>query len=204
MKKNDKKKQQSAPPPLEKKWQRWLPWAITGLMALWIVSGLRTTKNTTEYKIEEFSQMPVLLEGRVQPWDSVAKNTLLILRGKSTVLLTERPQEELSFLEKAKLKKMTAIEWLLEVMTRPEAADTRYIFRIDNQEVLNQLKLPVERKFFTFNEIRPNFGEIQKEATRIRTQRIEELAQSSFEKGAMKVYSAVNLYYRLKNSLRFE
>src|SRR5687768_10815753 len=181
MKKNDKKKQQSAPPPLEKKWQRWLPWAITGLMALWIVSGLRTTKNTTAYKLEEFSQMPVLLEGRVQPWDSVAKNCLLMLRGKSTVLLADRPQEEMGFFEKAKLKKMTAVEWLLEAMTRPELADTRYVFRIDNQEVLSSLKLPIERKFFTFNEIRPNFAEIQKEATRIRTQRIEEAAQTSFE-----------------------
>jgi ABC-type transport system involved in cytochrome c biogenesis permease subunit len=204
MKKNDKKQPQGAAARPEKTWQRWMPWVITAVMALWIVSGLRTAKNTTEYEIEEFSQVPVLLEGRVQPWDSVAKNSLLMLRGKSTVLLTERPQEELGFFEKAKLKKMTAMEWLLEAMTRPELADTRYIFRIDNQEVLGQLKLPIERKFFTFNEIRPGFGEIQKEATRIRTQKIEEPAQTPAEKGAMKLYSSVNLYFRIKNSLRFE
>jgi ABC-type transport system involved in cytochrome c biogenesis permease subunit len=201
MKKKEKKQQR---PPHLKNWQRWAPWLITAVMALWIASGLRTAKNTTEYKLEEFSQMPVLLEGRVQPWDSVAKNLLLMLRGKSTVLLTDRPQEELSFREKAKLKKMTAVEWLLEAMTRPEAADTRYVFRIDNQEVLGALKLPIERKFFTFNEIRTNFGEIQKEARRIIDQKIEEAAQTPYEKGAMKVYSSVNLYFRIKNSLRYE
>jgi ABC-type transport system involved in cytochrome c biogenesis permease subunit len=204
MKKNEKKKPQVQAVRPEKKWQRWMPWVVTAVMAIWIASGLRTARNKTEYKIEEFSQMPVLLEGRVQPWDSVAKNCLLMLRGKSTVLLTDKPQEELSFREKAKLKKMTAMEWLLEAMTRPEAADTRYIFRIDNQEVLGQLKLPIERKYFSFNEIRPNFAEIHKEARRIIGQKIEEQAQTPFEKGAMKVYSSVNLYYRIKNSLRFE
>ena len=117
-------------PKTEKTWQRWLPWVLTGIMALWIASGLRTARNKTPFHIEEFSQMPVLLNGRIQPWDSVAKNTLLIIRGKSKVLVTDRPQEELSFMEKAKLKKMTAMEWLLEAMTRPEEADKRHIFRI--------------------------------------------------------------------------
>jgi ABC-type transport system involved in cytochrome c biogenesis permease subunit len=177
---------------------------IAIIMGLWVLSGLRTAKNRTEFKVEEFSQMPVLLNGRVQPWDSVAKNSLLMLRGKSTVLLTEKPQEELGYSEKAKLKKMTSMEWLLEAMTRPELADTRYIFRIDNAEVLNTLKLPVERKFFTFNEIRPNFEHVQHEADRIREQRIEEQAQTAYQKGVMKLNFAVNLYFRIKNSIKPE
>lgn len=188
----------------ERGWRKVLPWVIAVVMGLWVVSGLRTAKNTTPYKIEEFSQMPVLLNGRVQPWDSVAKNSLLMLRGKSTVLLTDKPQEELGFAEKAKVKKMTAMEWLLEAMTRPELADTRYVFRIDNGEVLNTLKLPVERKFFTFNEIRPNFEHVQHEADRIREQRIEDQAQTAYQKGVMKLNFAVNLYFRIKNSIKPE
>ncbi len=213
MKKNQKKQSQASSAPsatAERKWQRWMPWVITAVMALWIGSGLHTSRNTTEYKIEEFSQVPVLLEGRVQPWDSVAKNALLMLRGKSTVVVSEKPEEELGFFEKSKLrregklKKMTSMEWLLELMTRQETADTRRVFRIDNQEVLAALHLPIERKYFSFEEIRPHFGEIQKEATRIRTQQIDPQAQTPFEKGAGNLYSAVNLYYRFKNSLRFE
>jgi hypothetical protein len=69
-------------------WRKLAPWVIAIIMGLWVLSGLRTAKNRTEFKVEEFSQMPVLLNGRVQPWDSVAKNSLLMLRGKSTVLLT--------------------------------------------------------------------------------------------------------------------
>ncbi len=203
MKKNETKANPSAKP-VEKSWHRAMPWVVTIVMALWIASGLRTSKNHTEFHVEEFSQMPVLLEGRVQPWDSLAKNSLLMLRGKSTVLLTERPIEELGFFEKSKLKKLTAMEWLLEAMTRPQLADTRHIFRIDNQEVLGMLKLPIERKYFTFNEIRPGFDAIQTEADRIREHRIEEQAQTPVEKGVMKLNFAVNLYFRIKNSLRVE
>ncbi|MGZ8938205.1 MAG: cytochrome c biogenesis protein [Limisphaerales bacterium] len=204
MKNDTTKKTEVAPVRAEKKWQRIVPWLILAIMALWMVSGLRTTKNTGPFKVEEFSKMPVLLNGRVQPWDSVAKNSLLMLRGKSTVLLTDKPQEEMGFFEKVKLKKMTSMEWLLEAMTRPEAADTRHVFRIDNAEVLNMLKLPVERRFFSFNEIRPEFEAIRTEARRIGEQRIEEQAQTAREKGVMKVNFAVNLYFRIKNSLRPE
>ena len=185
-------------------WRRIVPWVVAIIMGFWVASGLHTAKNRTEYKIEEFSQMPVLLNGRVQPWDSVAKNSLLMLRGKASVPLTEKPLEELSFGEKRKLKHMTAMEWLLEAMTRPQLADTRYIFRIDNAEVLNSLKLSVDRKFFTFNEIRTNFEQVQQEADRIREQRIEEQAQTAYQKGVMKLNFAVNLYFRIKNSIKPE
>ena len=190
--------------PTQVGWRKFAPWIVVAVMGIWVISGLRTARNKTEFHVEEFSQMPVLLNGRVQPWDSVARNSLLMLRGKSTVLLTDRPQEELGFFEKARLKKMTAMEWLLEAMTQPELADTRYIFRIDNAEVLNMLKLPVDRKFFTFNEIRTEFETIRQEARRIGEQRIEEQAQTAREKGAMKVNFAVNLYFRIKNSIRPE
>jgi ABC-type transport system involved in cytochrome c biogenesis permease subunit len=212
MKKNLKKQEApAASRPPEKAWQRWMPWVLTAVMALWIISSMRTARNTTEYKIEEFSQIPVLLEGRVQPWDSVAKNSLLTLRGKSTVLLADKPQEEIGFFEmsrlmrQGKIKKMPAMEWLLEAMTRPELADTRPIFRIDNQELLGgSLKLPIERKYFTFNEIRPRFDEVQKEAKRLIDQEVPEQKQTPFEKAVMKLYSGVNTYFRLKNSLRIE
>ncbi|HVK57528.1 MAG TPA: hypothetical protein VM735_02010, partial [Candidatus Kapabacteria bacterium] len=188
--------------PAEKGWRRIAPWIIAAVIGAWVISGLRTTKNTTEFKIEEFSQMPVLLNGRVQPWDSVARNSLLMLRGKSTVPLTDKPVEELGFFENP--KRMTAMEWLLEAMTRPQLADTRYVIRIDNSEVLNTLKLPVKRKYFSFNEIRPNFEHVQHEADRIREQRIEEQAQTAYQKGVMKVNFRVNLYFRIKNSIRPE
>ncbi len=188
----------------EKKWQRWLPWTITLIMAAWVIGSLKLEKVKTAFDLDGFSRIPVLLNGRIQPFDSVAKNTLLMLRGRSTVLLTDRPQEELGFFDVAKLKKMTSLEWLLEVMTRPGEADKRYIFRIDNGEVLNDLKLPVDRKYFSFNELKDGWEKVQTEAGQIRKQEIPEQTQTARQKAVVKLNSALGLYFQAKNSLRPE
>ncbi|HEX7861245.1 MAG TPA: cytochrome c biogenesis protein CcsA [Verrucomicrobiae bacterium] len=194
----------------DKGWRKVVPWVIAAVMGLWIASGLHTTKNTTEYKVEEFSQMPVVLNGRVQPWDSVAKNSLLMLRGKASVIISEKPEDEIGYFEKMRLrregkyKKMSAMQWILEAMTQPDIADTRRVFRIDNQEVLSTLKLPIERKFFSFNEVRPEFDKISEEARRIAEQRIDPAAQTAYQKGVVKTHFAVNTFFQIKNSLRPE
>lgn len=188
----------------EKRWQRWLPWIVAAVMGLWVLSALRNAKEKSVYDLDGFSKIPVLLEGRVQPFDSVARNALLMLRGKASVLVTDRPQEELSFSEKAKLPKLTATEWLIEAMTRPDQADTRHIFRIDNGEVLGMLKLSEKRKFFSFNDLKDGWEEVQNQASRIQQAGTEEQAQTPFEKGIMKLNHALGLYFRVKNSIRPE
>ncbi len=190
--------------PPEKKWQRWMPWVIAAIMAAWVLGGMRPAKKGAEYDIEGFSKLPVLLNGRIQPMDSVAKNALLMLRGKSTVLVTTQPQEELSFFEKVKLAKLSASEWLLEAAARPDDADTRHIFRIDNQEVLGLLKLSTERKFFSFNEIKPSWEEVEKQAGRIRDQEIKPEQQTPFERELVKLNFGLGLYFRIKNTFRPE
>src|SRR3954465_3858072 len=101
--------------PAEKSWQRWFPWGVTIVMALWVIGGMRPEKSKSPFHLDEFAKIPVLVGGRIQPFDSVARNSLLMLRGKSRVVLADRPQEELGFFELAKAKQMSATEWLLEV-----------------------------------------------------------------------------------------
>src|SRR5712671_622278 len=69
----------------------------------------------------EFGRLPVLLNGRVQPFDSVARNSLLQIRSTGDVPLEQVPSWK--FWHHPKKLKSTA--WLLEVMARPEVADTR-------------------------------------------------------------------------------
>ena len=57
----------------EKKWQRWLPWVVTAIMGLWVVSAIGRAKEKGEYDLDQFSKLPVLLDGRIQPFDSVAR-----------------------------------------------------------------------------------------------------------------------------------
>ena len=184
----------------EKKWQKWLPWTIAIVMALWVIGGVKEQKVKSEFNIQEFAKLPVLLNGRIQPMDSVARNTLLMLRGKGSVIAAEKPQEELGFFELAKAPKMSATEWLLEAMTRPEQADKRYIFRIDNGEALALLKLPAERKYFSFNELKDGWDEVEKQSARI--EKIKDELRTPFEKQIIKVQFGLGLYFRVKNTLR--
>ena len=102
--------------------KKWLPWVAVAVFAGWVLSTVRP-KPETGFHTRDFGRLPVLLNGRIQPMDSVARNSLLQLRTKQTVRLEGK-------------QTLTAIEWLLETVARPETADERKIFRIDNVEVL--------------------------------------------------------------------
>ncbi len=170
-------------------WTRWIPWGVTLLLAAWILSTFRTPRETSEFNIRAFSQLPVLLNGRIQPLDSVARNSLLLIRSKQSVALEGN-------------KTMAATPWLLEVMAKPEQADQRKIFRIDNIELKGLLKLSEDDKHFSFNEIKNTWEELEKQARRI--EKIEAQLRTPYEKGLAKLNFSIGLYFRLKNSLRPE
>ena len=170
------------------KFQKALPWILLGGCALWLIASLRVPKDDG-FHTREFARLPVVLEGRVQPLDSVARNSLLQLRGKQTVLLEDR-------------KSMPAIEWLMEAMMKPEVADTRKAFRIDHPELLALLKLPETEKHFAFDQIKGSIPELQKQTDRI-TNIVAEM-RTPFERQTMKLANAMMIYNRLKNSLKPE
>jgi len=181
-----------------------LPWVLTALVAAGILSTLRP-KPETGFHAREFGKLPVLLNGRIQPLNSVAENSLLQLRRKRNVLLEgndlkwwQHPPE------------MTASEWLLEVFMKPELANQRKIFRIDHPELLNLLKLPANEKHFSFDQLTNSFSELDKEGQRLlATDKndhliIDEKARTPLEKRTLEVYQAIQLYNRLKSSLKPE
>lgn len=203
-------KASAAPAAPEKGWRKWAPWAITVFFALWVIGNLRPQPIKSEFKIDEFGKLPVVLEGRIQPFDSVARNTLLVMRSKQT--LAVEPEGQMSDMQKMfKTKKMPAIEWLLETMTRPDEADQRKLFRVDHPELKSMLKLPIEEKHFSFDQIKVEAEALQDEARRIQGVKgdpkfpgIEEQKQTTFEKAVVRLHFAVMTYYRLKNSLEPE
>lgn len=168
--------------------KRYLPSLILGVCICVVLVSLRPQKQRT-FKFSEFGQLPVLLNGRLQPVDSVGRNSLLQLRGKQSVALDKR-------------QKLSATEWLLELMVKPQVADSRKVFRIDHPELLGMLKLPRDRKDFSFNEISSSLEEIEKQAKRVGA--VDEKLRNPFEKQVFKLYQGALLYKRIKNSLKPE
>lgn len=194
---------------------RWLPWVMLILAATYILSGFKAPKATdnSTFDLNTFGRTPVLLGGRVKPLDTVARNTLLMLKSK------QRLQVEDS---EGKKRTVQPIEFLLDVLVRPEIADQYPIFKVDNIEALDTLKIDYKpedpnqkaatRPEVSFAQLSPAYEKIGEEAGRI-FQREEEEKQkfgevkskrSPFEKEIVRLQEKMTLYMRLKNSLQLE
>ena len=143
---------------------------------------------TESFDLEGFSRIPVLRGGRVKPIDSVARNTLLVLRNKRTALDEQG-------------NKVPAINWFAEVLFNPTQADKLKTFLIDHDQVLGLLgkKLSVDGKFFSYNELEPFLSEIDSSAREAGN--VEQEKRDSFDQNIIDLYRSVLLYRKIKTTL---
>ena len=182
--------------------KKWLPIILTGVMAAWFLSTLRPAPDKT-FAFTEFGKLPILSNGRVQPIDSLARNSLLQIREKQEANL--EPWK--SHLAKPQL--IPATEWLATVMMDPATADKWPVFRVDNQELIALLKLPGkdlaqkhDGQHYSWNEIQPALKSLDSETTRI--EKIEAAQRNAYEKAVMKIRERLWLYVQLKNTVQPE
>jgi cytochrome c-type biogenesis protein CcsB len=179
-----------------------LPWLCVALFGCEIIAVMAPKKDG-EFHVRAFGRLPVLLNGRIQPFDSVARNSLLQIRSTGDVPLEIVPSWKFWHHP----KKLKATEWLLEVMARPETADTRPIFLIHHSDLLGELKLQdkgVEKsglRYYTFEELRSVVDEIMEQGRKVEETKTD---QSTFQKQVLKLANAVMLYHRLKYTLQPE
>ena len=132
-----------------------VPIVLVTICAFYALSKLRPPKHEGDYDLKAFGQLPVQQKGRVKPLDTIARNSLLIMRGKQTV--PDGP--EVSFFQRVFYGKkspryLTAIEWFTELTLRPDKADEYKVFRIDHPEVLGLFGFePGKAKYFSFNDL---------------------------------------------------
>jgi cytochrome c-type biogenesis protein CcsB len=180
-----------------------LPWCFVALFASEIIAVMMP-KRDGEFHVREFGRLPVLLNGRIQPLDSVARNSLLQIRSTGDVPLEEVPAWKFWHHP----EKLKATPWLLELMTRPDVADTRPVFLIHHAELLGELKLQDKGiaksglRYYTFNQLRPVLEEVEKQGQK--ASEIDAAKQTTFQKQVLKLANAVTLYQRLKVTIQPE
>ena len=178
--------------------KKWLPWIIVAIFACYALGGLRPAK-VKDFDWQQFGRIPVMANGRFQPLDSLARNSLLQLREKgaaisSTVL--KGPDKQ---------RIMPGTEWLAEVMFKPETAEARPNFRIDNLELKQTLALPVEPeemknadgKHYAYAQIRPQLAELQEQARQASGAKPE--LQTPYQRAVLLLYKQLQLFWRLEN-----
>ena len=136
--------------------------------------------------LTDFARLPVLEGGRVKPMDSFARNSLLLIRGTQSL-----PQDG---------REISAVQWLLTAMTRPETADTQSIFVIDDPDVLGLLGLEQGRqRRFAYWQIEPKRDEVGGQAQRASA--LEASRRSRFQSAVINLSHRLDLYERIKNTL---
>jgi ABC-type transport system involved in cytochrome c biogenesis permease subunit len=178
-----------------------MPWFFVALFGAEIVAVM-SPKPEGEYHVSEFGRLPLLLNGRIQPFDSMARNSLLQMRSTGEVPLEFLPHWQFWHHP----KKLKSTPWLLELMTQPEAADNRAVFLIHHADLLGELKLQDKGiddeglRYYTFNELRPEMDTIIEQGRK--AEDVKEELQTTFQKQAIKLANAVTLYQRLKITLQ--
>jgi hypothetical protein len=116
--------------------KRWFPFIITAALAAWTLGALRVPRDKPgSFAVNEFGRLPIVANGRFQPLDSLARNSLLQLREKQRLNL--EPWKE--WWENPKM--LSGIEWLMEMTMNQQVADTRPVFRIDHPDLKGLLAL---------------------------------------------------------------
>ncbi len=182
--------------------KKWLPLSLTLVLLAWILSGFRGPQNPEDGKpLKEFGQLPAVKDGRHQPMDSMARNSLLILRKKQT--LNQEPWK--GQFDKPKI--VPAIDWLMELMMEPSVADTRPCFRIDHDDVKNLLQVPrdageagqTDGKHYSWNQIAAHFETFRAETTR--ASRVKQEVRNAYERALMDLWEAASVYKSLRAAL---
>jgi ABC-type transport system involved in cytochrome c biogenesis permease subunit len=196
--------------------KRWIPLLVLVLAAGWLASTLRPHRNTGEFDLASFGRLPVLVNGRIKPLDTVARTSLLMMQGRQRV---SDPTVAQPFVA-------SPAEWLADVLFNPAKADAYPTFRLsatDSPELLTlmgiteqQTKITYEsavlrmlaladfvpgtRTRFSFNQLAPKLDELDRQAQLASP--VEPQLRTPFQKAVMQLRERVMLYQRLKHSVQ--
>jgi len=166
---------------------RLAPWAAGGLALIAALSAAVPPAKSRGFDLDGFARLPILEGGRVKPIDSLARNTLLMIRGQQSFRHGDRT--------------IGADEWLLDVLFRPEAADDEPVFVINDPDVLGLIGLKqTADRYFSFRTIAPFLGEIQQQGEA--AHQVDAKQRTRFQSAIVNLFDRVFLYHRLRNTVQ--
>ncbi|MGD9634037.1 MAG: cytochrome c biogenesis protein CcsA [Pirellulales bacterium] len=173
----------------------YFPALVVVLCGLYVASKARLPESPpSEVQIYEFGKLPLAYEGRVKPYDTVARNALQILSGRQEVILVDNEGEEAS--------RLPAIRWLLDLISGAPAAAHQPVFRIENLDLLQTLGLkPREGNFrYSYSEIEDKGKEFDDQVKLANKQ--PEAERSLYQKKVLELANKKFLFQLLGASFR--
>lgn len=171
--------------------KRRIPLILVLLALGYLASTLRESAPRAPFDLAAFGRVPVLVNGRIKPLDTVARTSLLSMQGRQSF---ETPDG----------RSLSPAAWLADVMFTPDRADTYRHFLIENREVLDLLGLTPEQgdrgKRFSYVQLRAKAPELDRQARL--AEDVEAPARTAFQRQVIAVRSRVVLYLQLTATLQ--
>ncbi|MGE5609607.1 MAG: cytochrome c biogenesis protein CcsA, partial [Bacillota bacterium] len=159
------------------------PAIITGLCIIYLGAKLRTPEQATAFDVRGFATLPVSYEGRVQPLDSLARNSLKIISGRETL--------------KTDMGRAEAIYWLMDMFARPEQADTYKVFRIDHPDLVNMISPGAKETRFSFSQLLGAAKKLEEQFAQVA--QIEPKQYDRYQKAVDQLRQKAQLYIMLQS-----
>ena len=175
--------------------KKWLPLIILFVFAGWYAGKVRVPKDT-DWAASEFGKIPLVVEGRHMPMDTLARTVLMLLRGKQSA--NYEPGK--SWWQGPKI--VTATEWALEVMITPDVGDTRPVVRIDNPDLKGLFSLSTENtsdsdgKHYSWTQLQPRWEEFIVEVRRAGGK--EGGTRNAYEQALIRLAKGAEAYRKMK------
>ncbi len=170
--------------------KRLLPFIVLLLGALYVASTLLPPRADTGFDLRGFARLPVLVDGRIKPLDTVARTSLLVLQGRQRFVAPDG-------------RTLQPAEWLLDVLFNPAVADDYRHFLVENPDALAIFgREQTDQKRFSFNELRAGLAELDRQMKL--ADPIEEQQRSPFQREVARLYRRLILYESLKAAVNVE
>ncbi|MFA6960572.1 MAG: cytochrome c biogenesis protein CcsA [Opitutaceae bacterium] len=167
-----------------------IPLLVLALGVLYLASSLRPHHPGGKFNLSAFGELPVLLNGRIKPLDTVARTSLLQMQESQTVRTGDT--------------KLEPIEWLTLLVFEPAKADALKTFKIVNPEVLALMHLTTDDgaagKRFSFDQLRDHVDDLEKQVQLAGP--VEAKKRSAFQSSVLQLYGNITTYHQLRYSLQ--
>ncbi len=168
-----------------------LPYLVLLAAVMAVASTLLPSRQRSDFDVATVGRLPVLVNGRLKPLDTVARTSLLVLQGRQRVVTPDG-------------RALVPMEWLLDVLYAPAAADGYRHFLVENQEVLDLFGLrPAEGdggKRFSYAQLAKGIAELDRQAKL--ADEVEAPLRTPFQNQALKLRNRLVLYQRLKYTMQ--
>jgi ABC-type transport system involved in cytochrome c biogenesis permease subunit len=142
-----------------------------------------------KFDFETFAKLPLSYEGRVQPFDSLARNALKVLNGRETAYLPETEDG------KEVETRVKPIVWLLDVFAQRKVSEQYRIFVIDHPDVKSLFGVGDKRRSFALQDLRPNFSKfVEQHRPLLDRRRAGEKTFNPYQTAVLELGDRLNLY----------